>query len=167
MTSTLWQKYRILWLHVFSLFHISNANLLYCIIGYYDYFWLKCGITLPFYSIQPKFGPKHIFSYLKYSELPKEWLKSPYNTRSESVPQCCGFTKRWALGCIKLLPGPAWLLLIETGPPFVHLCTLPHCPIELFLLLSPCDNYRILADLVPPSAGPNHLGSLRSGVGFP
>ena len=29
-----------------------------------------------------------------------------------------GFTKRWALGCEKCLPGPAWLLLSKTGPPF-------------------------------------------------
>ena len=27
-------------------------------------------------------------------------------------------TKRWALGCEKYPPGPAWLLLSETGPPF-------------------------------------------------
>ena len=27
-------------------------------------------------------------------------------------------TKRWALGCKKFLPGPAWLLLSKTGPPF-------------------------------------------------
>ena len=29
-----------------------------------------------------------------------------------------GFTKRWALGCEKFLPCPAWLMLSETGPPF-------------------------------------------------
>ena len=29
-----------------------------------------------------------------------------------------GFTKRWAQGCVKFLPGPAWLLLSKTGPPF-------------------------------------------------
>ena len=28
------------------------------------------------------------------------------------------FTKRWALGCVKFLPGPAWLVLSKTGPPF-------------------------------------------------
>ena len=35
-----------------------------------------------------------------------EWQQSP---ESES---------RWVLGCIKFLPGPAWLMLSETGPPF-------------------------------------------------
>ena len=29
-----------------------------------------------------------------------------------------GFTKRWALGCEKFVPSPAWLLLNKTGPPF-------------------------------------------------
>ena len=29
-----------------------------------------------------------------------------------------GFTKRWALGCVKFIPDPAWLLLSKTGPPF-------------------------------------------------
>ena len=29
------------------------------------------------------------------------------------------WTKRWALGCEKFLPGPAWLLLSKTGPPFI------------------------------------------------
>ena len=29
-----------------------------------------------------------------------------------------GFTIRRALGCVKFLPGPAWLLFSETGPPF-------------------------------------------------
>ena len=28
------------------------------------------------------------------------------------------WTKRWSLGCEKLLPGTVWLLLIKTGPPF-------------------------------------------------
>ena len=29
-----------------------------------------------------------------------------------------GSAKRWALGCENFLPGPAWLLLSKTGPPF-------------------------------------------------
>ena len=33
-------------------------------------------------------------------------------------PHLQGSTKRWALGCVKFLAGPAWLLLSKTGPPF-------------------------------------------------
>ena len=28
------------------------------------------------------------------------------------------FTKRWAIGCVKFLPGSAWLLISKTGSPY-------------------------------------------------
>ena len=49
-----------------------------------------------------------------------------------------GFTKRWALGCEKFLPGPAWLLLSKTGPPFSASMYVPtsdrHCAPNLMLI---------------------------------
>ena len=48
----------------------------------------------------------------------RERLDTARATKASPARLIQGFTKRWALGCEKFVPCPAWLLLSETGPPF-------------------------------------------------
>ena len=53
------------------------------------------------------------FTYICHLRLPYLSIESGAKRKIR-----VGFTKRRALGCVKFLPGPAWLLLSEPGPPF-------------------------------------------------